>query len=141
LFYKYLMGRGRHYVYNADALLATDANIIRESLRFETREGETIDIADYPWEIGVSKSDVYGNTLPDNIFSVVVYTEVVAVFNRTIFVIYDAVDALLDFKRDLTHREVVNPVPIFHRQANPSALEYDMEFSPTGFYNLTVGTE
>jgi len=139
LFYKYLLGRGRRYLYNADALLATDANIIRESLRFETREGERINIADYPWEIRVSKNDVYGNTLPDNVFSVVVYTEVMAVRDRSVFVIYDAMDALLDYKRDLTHREVVNPVPIFHKHAGPGTHEYNMEFNPTGFYDLTLG--
>ena len=139
LFFKYLIGRGRRYVYNQDAADTADANLIRAGLRIEDGNGRVVSLGDYPWDIEVSSTDIYGSTLPANAFSVVLYTEKRGVPGESIYVVYDALDARKGWGRDQGIREIINPVPIFEEVvAVDASFQYSATLDETGVYSVEI---
>ena len=140
LFYMHLIGRGRRYVYNPDALDSTDADLIRQNIRIETFEGETVSLEDFGWDVEVQVVDYFNNLLPANHFSVILYCERIP-HGETLFVVYDGADARQGYLRDLSRREVINPVPIFTKIPSSDMIddfEYSMDLDTGGSYSLRI---
>ena len=139
LFHKYLLGRGRYYLYNSDALTTADAEAIRRSIRVEDRRGRVVNLSTFAWDIDVSTNDFNGRGLPANTFSVVMHTERAETFGATYYVVFDAKDARASWGIVPGHREVINAVPTYARDTALAGLfEYDVELDDTGVYTLRV---
>jgi len=140
LFYRYLIGRGRRYVYQPNALTAADVGVIRSGLQLLDAYGQAISFERYPWEIEVSTKDINGEDLPTNIFAVTLFTNVAFLDDVSVQVRYGAADALNGFQIQPTFLEIVNPEAAMARVAgDPGYDEYVVDFTPTGLYDLSVG--
>jgi hypothetical protein len=139
LYYKYLIGRGTKYVYNVDATGVDDAKLIRSAIRVENGRGDPVALEDFPWEVEVAATDINGDILPDNTYSVVMYTEIPGAINETFFVIYDGLDALREWEKKNSVKEVINPVPIFERSSDlDTVFQYDVTLDDSGVYDLRL---
>lgn len=139
LYYKYLVGRKRYYVTNPNAITEEDIDLIRNSISVTFPDGAVAKQEEFPWDLEISKLDAYGNTLPANIFSVVIFSHYQYLQGTTLFVQYDSVDSLHSFTRHSARREVLNAVPIFEAtDGTVGAGQYKMTLEDDGTYSLEV---
>ena len=140
LFYRYLIGRGRRYVYQPNALTAADVAVIRNGIQIIDGFGQPLPFERYPWEIEVSTKDVNGDDLPENVFAVTLFTSVPFLDEVSVQVRYAAADALHEYQIQPTFLEIVNPDAAMARVASdPGYDEYTVDFTPTGTYDIAVG--
>lgn len=140
LFYRYLIGRGRRYVYQPNATSAADLSVIRDGIQILDGFGQAIPFNKYPWEIEVSTTDAYGNQLPSNVFAVTLFTSLPFLDDVSVQVRYNAVDALYGFVVESNFVEFVNPEAAMARVASgPGHDEYTLALTPTGTYDIVVG--
>lgn len=142
LYYKYLVGRGRFYTYNPNATTALDAQVVKESISIIGPDGQSVDPADFPWDIEISTVDKHGVALPSNIFSVVLFTRRLYIPGKTLWVRYPARDSANAWAFALNKTEVLNPVPIFERTSEtiPGRDAFRTILETNGSYSLRIGT-
>lgn len=141
LYYKYLIGRGRYYVYNPNATDASGIALIRESISLIDNTGKVIALADFPWDIEVSTVDVHGDALPANVFSVVFFSKRLYIPGKTIWIRYPARDSANSWAFSLGRSEVLNPVPVLQRVDGALGRDtFAVDLTPSGVYDLRVGT-
>ncbi len=132
LFHRYLVGRGRFYVYQQNALSVADIQVIRSGLNLVDGRGRPLSYDDFPWDIEVSATDVYGNALPDNVFAVSIYTNRAFLPGLSVQVQYVAADSLHDWRKIPSYLEIVNTTPYFTESETTGSLEAD-EYALTTF--------
>ena len=137
LFYKYLVGRGRYYL-NRSGVESTDIDVIKSSISIVDEFGKDIEAKDYAYDLEISSTDYYGDTLPSGNFSIVLYTNKLFLPNRTAFIKYNASDSAGQYKLLPGKTEVINPVPIF--KSGTGQDTYSTQINSTGFYDLYVNT-
>jgi len=141
LYFKYLLGRGRYYFYSQDASTVADLGLIRSNIRIENSHGQIVPLANYAWDIEVSRVDIFNKPLPSNTFSVVLYTETQGRPGDTLYVVYDSLDARKDWGRETAVREIINPVPLFGQTSVVAGdFEYSATLNDTGTYDLVISS-
>jgi hypothetical protein len=113
LFYKYFLGRDRYYAHVPGAQDTGQIEEVRQGIKLRFDAGQEVN---FGWDIDISKQDYYGETLPQDVFSVVIFTEIIP--SSTVWVEYNAVDRLDGYNQlqPYVRREVVNPVPMFEKK-------------------------
>ena len=140
LFYEYVIGRGRRYVYQPNATTVEDANVIRNGITLIDGRGSTLPLKDFPWDIAVSKVDAYGETLPDNVFAVALLLADKYIPGKTVQVKYHAADQLNDWDKAVNYVEIVNARPILSMvTGEPSAGEFSLTYLDDGTFDLNLG--
>lgn len=139
LFHRYLVGRGRHYVYEPSATTVADIQIIRNSIKILDGKGAPLSLKEYGWDIEVSKLDAYGNTLPDNIFSVELFTDTKYIPGTSVQIQYYAVDSIHNWQKIINFTEIVNTEPIFTESSSVGQEQYSLDLNVGGVFNINVG--
>ena len=133
LFYKYLIGRARHYVYVPTAPTSDDIDPIRKVIRLSHVNSGAVLGA---WDIEVSDLDYYGETLPTNVYSVVLLLEQIP--DRTMWVNYPAVHFRKLTGASDNMQEIVNPVPLFGTHSGRMGITTTI--NELGSYDVEVDT-
>ena len=137
LFYKYLLGRGRYY-FNRPGVTTGDLDVIKSSISLIDEFGNDISMAQYPHDLEISTSDYNNAALPSGNFSVVLYANKQFLYNKSVFVKYNASDSANQYKLIPGKTEVVNTVPIF--KAGTGQDTYSVQMNSSGVYDLYVNT-
>jgi hypothetical protein len=137
LFYKYLVGRGRHYLHRP-GVSVSDLDVIKSEIEIVNEVGTDMDISLYPYDIEVSSDDFYGNSLPSGNFAIILYTQLLSLSNRSVFVKYNASDSANSYKLVPGKREVINPIPIIQNGTGQDT--YSAQINSSGVYNLYINT-
>ena len=131
LFYKYLVGRDRYYVHVPTATGEDDLDTIRKAITLYEEGGAQTSVG---WDISASTLDYNGDTLPSEVYSVVIYTA--AIPNSTLWVAYRGSDRLNSYNGAGARRETVNPVPLF--DDGDGRMNMKVSMTPQGSYNVDV---
>jgi len=131
LFYKYLVGRDRYYVHVPTATGEDDLDTIRKAITLYEEGGAQTSVG---WDISASTLDYNGDTLPSEVYSVVIYTA--AIPNSTLWVAYRGSDRLNSYDGAGARRETVNPVPLF--DDGDGRMNMKVSMTPQGSYNVDV---
>jgi hypothetical protein len=141
LFYRYVIGRGRRFVYQENATTAADVDIIRRGLEMIDGDGQKMPFERFPWEIEVSTVDEHGDDLPANTFAVTLFTALPFLEDLSVLIRYTAADSLNGFRVQPNFLECVNPEPAMGRvDADPGYDQFTLEFQDDGRYEVVVGT-
>lgn len=140
LFYRYLIGRGRRYVYQPTATTVADVALIRNQISLLNGRGQPISFERFPWDIEVSSLDVNGNPLPPNIFAVTLFSQLPFLADESVQVRYAAADGLHDWQIETNFVEFVNTSPALAEVvSDPGYDQYVLSFTPTGTYDIQIG--
>lgn len=140
LFYRYLIGRGRHYVYQPNAATVSDVEIIRNGLRILDEDGREVQDGDMAWDIQVAGTDIDGNALPAGVYAVTLFTNRAYLAERTVTVHYNSVDRLNSWSQLNGYFEIVNTQPIFGFEASPGNDQFHVTGREDGLFDLKVGS-
>jgi hypothetical protein len=141
LFYRYLIGRGRRYVYQPSATTVSDVGLIRQGIEIIDGDGQKLDFAKFPWDIEVSDKDTRGRQLPDNVFAVTLFTAQPYLASTSVQVRFTAADILYGFRLHPNFTEYVNPEPAMGRvDGVPGYDQFALELESGGTYKISVGT-
>lgn len=139
LFYKYLVGRGRHYLSKPGVSIA-DLDVLKPEIKIVAENGSELSIDQYPYDIEISSKDFHNNDLPTGNFAVVIYSHFLSLSEMSIFVEYNASDSANSYKLVPGKREVINPQPIIQRSTNSGQDTYSAQINSSGIYDLYINT-
>lgn len=131
LYYKYLIGRDRYYVYVPAASDATDIETIRSALTVFEDGGA---VPSFAWDIIVSNLDYEGNALPSKVYSVVLLVSNISI--NTMWVSYRGIDRLSGYENSAVRREIINPVLLFDDKTG--RMNFTVTPVSDGSYNVEV---
>lgn len=131
LYYKYLVGRDQYYLYAPQVASTGDIEIARGLLRVTGTDGSETDLI---WDIDISSTDYNGDSLPSNVYSVVLYTS--DILDDTAWVHYRGIYRLDKYSRIENRAEVINAVPLFHE--GTGRLSYTTTLNSDSTYDITV---
>ena len=139
LFYKYLVGRGRHYL-SKPGILISDLDVLKPEIRIVAENGSELSMAQYPYDIEISSKDFYNNDLPTGNFAVIIYSHFLSLLGESVFVEYNASDSANSYKLIPGKREVINSQPIIQRSTDIGQDTYSAQINSSGIYDLYINT-
>ena len=141
LFYRYVIGRGRRFVYQDEALTVADVDVIRRGIEIINGNGQKMAFDTYAWDIAVSDVDEHGRALPANTFAVTLFVESAFLQDASVLVRYSAADSLRDFQIQPNFTEFINSEPSIGRvDEAPGYDQFMLTFDDDGTYSMEVGT-